>query len=129
SFSKRLSASAAISNGRSTAERSSSFFAYPSAFAPAVNCCTRAAACRISSRSVRGSGGIKHRPLPIDGTPKPGIADGLGRDEINLAAEQVFQPVQQAEIGIGPRTGLQGLEFDKEIQVARRRIELAAHGR
>ncbi len=46
-----------------------------------------------------------------------------------LAAEQLAQLVEQAEVGVGKRVRLHGREFDQQVDIALARAEVVAQSR
>src|SRR5436305_7578510 len=82
----------------------------------------------MSSRSLRGSCGIKQLPLAIDRLQEPAIGDGLFGDQVHAALKQVFQAVQQAEISVGLLGGSERDKLDEKIEIARVGPKLPARG-
>src|SRR6516165_8104107 len=89
---------------------------------------TRSAAWRMSSSSLRGSCGIDYLAALVDRLQQIGVPDCPRHDQVNLAMEEVFQPMKQSEISVGMLPRLQRVKLDQEIKVAALGVESAVGG-
>src|SRR5579859_1175701 len=100
SFTRRVSASPAISNRRSTAKGKTSSEQNSANFLPLVILWIRSAAWRMSSRSLETSCRIKRFSLLVHDLKEIRVANRAGNDQIDFSLKQTAQVFEQTEKGV-----------------------------
>src|SRR5208282_1548711 len=124
------SASPAISNWRSTAERKTISRSKSAKVLPAVITAMAFAASRASHNRPLGSRCKNRLPRTLDARLHIRVTKRARLDEIDAAAEQCFKRLFEPEIALErPRVRRVGIELDEEIEIAPRRVEIAVRCR
>src|SRR3990170_4899224 len=123
-----FSASPMISSWRSTAECSNSSRANSSTVLSRMNAAMWSAALRTSQRNARGSPGIHRGAMPGDVRTNVRVGDRLWHDEIDWSAQERFEPLLEAEVGVQPRPLAFVQELNEEVHVASACLEIVPGG-
>src|SRR5215469_10376140 len=123
------SASPTISNCRSTADRKTMSRSRSARALPAVITAMISAASRASHNSAFGSRFKDRLPGGLDARLEVRVADGTCFNEIDRTTEQLLQCFFEVEISAERHCPwIAAVELDQKIQIAARRIEIAAAG-
>src|SRR5437016_1399137 len=72
----------------------------------------------MSKRNRADSGRIKERLALLDALSKKRVRDRGKHDEIDRTVKELFEALEQAEIGVGIPVRSGRFEFDKKVEIA-----------
>src|SRR3954463_10211492 len=83
----------------------------------------------MSSRYFADSGCIQQPTLRVDGLPQIAIRHGAVTDQVDAAAQDLFQFFLEAKILFEGIQAVDVVEVDEEVEIAPSRIEFSAGGK